>query len=238
MAARRPASKRARHDASQEYGEEVAATLRLVRRMPPAGFPKSKRVRMRYATTFLLNPTTDGVPVHKVLCANGMFDPEHALGGHQPMGFDQWMTVYDHFTVTDSVVQVKPLYTSPTSVQPGVFGVTLDDDHNLPYGSLTDMIESGMTSRRTKVYGLTEAVGTGSDPLVYKAFRAKKFFGIKAVVGEDELKGSQASNPSEGAFFHVWACSPGAGSDPSAMVFQAVIDYVAVLTEPKALPSS
>lgn len=81
------------------------------------------------------------------------------------------------------------------------------------------MIESGMTSRRIKVYGLTEAVGTGSDLLVYKAFRAKKFFGTKAVVGEDELKGSQAFNPSEGAFFYVWVCSPGVGSDPSAMVF-------------------
>lgn len=234
MAARRPASKRPREGASQE----VADTMRIIRRMPPAGFPKSKRVRMRYATTATINPDGTGVPAWVSIRANGMFDPEVAVGGHQPMGFDQWMTVYDHFTVTESVISVRPLLRSATSGIPGVYGVTLDDTAAFPYGTLSPLLESGLTNRHPKTYGLVEGIGGGADPMVRKAFRARKFFGTRAVVGEDELKGSASGDPTEQAYFHIWACSPGAGVSPDVQIFQVIVDYVAVLTEPKALPSS
>ncbi|HIA02129.1 MAG TPA: hypothetical protein EYN66_09490, partial [Myxococcales bacterium] len=42
--------------------------------------------------------------------ANGMFDPQVPLGGHQPRGFDEFMDAYDMFTVLGSKISVSWMY--------------------------------------------------------------------------------------------------------------------------------
>ena len=34
--------------------------------------------------------------------ANGLYDPQVSTGGHQPRGFDEFMTTYDMYTVHGS----------------------------------------------------------------------------------------------------------------------------------------
>lgn len=226
------AAKRSRSAAS----EATQATLAL-RRMPPAGFPESKKVRLRYATSLTLDPPDTGTLSYTSICANGMFDPELALGGHQPMGFDQWMAVYNHYTVSEAVIQMRWVPISATSVTPGVFGVLLDDDSSMPYaGNYLAMVESGRAKHST--YGLTEGIGSGRSPRVIKYFNAKKFFGSKYIQGDLKYAGNSAKNPDENVYFHVWAASGGSGADPPSQRFEIIVDYVATLTEPRALPVS
>ena len=44
------------------------------------------------------------------LRANGMFDPQTAVGGHQPRGFDEFMEAYDMFTVMGSKISCSWMY--------------------------------------------------------------------------------------------------------------------------------
>lgn len=37
---------------------------------------------------------------------NGLFDPDYQVGGQQPMGFDQWSTLYRHYRVLGSKIEV------------------------------------------------------------------------------------------------------------------------------------
>lgn len=234
-----PASrKRSRHTFSQQVDEDATA-LGRIRRMPPAGFPSSKKVHLRYCCSITLDPDTTGALSYTGIVANGMYDPQTAVGGHQPMGFDQWMTVYNHYTVTESVISMRWVPIAASSVVPGIFGIYLDDDNTIPVdyaGDYTSMVESGRA--RYATYGLTDGIGRGKDPHVRKVFNARKFFGAKFIVGEDSYKGSSVANPTENAVFHVWAASPGSGADPPSQRFEIVVDYVAILGEPRALPVS
>lgn len=65
-------------------------------------------------------------------------------------------------------------------------------------------------------------------------FNAKKFFSVSKIVGEALYRGNESTNPTEQAYFHIVACSSG-GNDPSSITLNVVIDYLAVLTEPRAI---
>lgn len=235
MAARRPL-KRA-HTADTEATEPMGRPLRRYR-LPPLGFPTKTQVRLRYAATINLNPTASGDPVFYAMCANGMYDPDYTGVGHQPMGFDQWMSAYNHFQVDSSSISVRWIPTSADSVAPGIFGVILDDDQVPPYigGDYYTLLETGRTGHAS--YGLVEGIGKGKNPMVRKTFNAKRFFGSKFIEGDLKYAGNTGTNPTETAFFHIWACTSGLGADPPGQLFEVVIDFVATLYEPKALPSS
>lgn len=68
-------------------------------RMPIAigGFPPRKKVTLRYCEKFNVTPgvSTNSYPYSM----NGMFDPYLGTGGHQPLGFDQMMAVYQQYCV-------------------------------------------------------------------------------------------------------------------------------------------
>ena len=47
-----------------------------------------------------------------IVRGNGMFDPDAALGGHQPLGFDQYMMLYQKYYVKSSTISVDVNTTS------------------------------------------------------------------------------------------------------------------------------
>lgn len=212
------------------------------RRAPTlSGFPARKLVKLRYATRLNLDPPLNGVPVHNGYLANGMFDPNTAIGGHQPMGFDQWMTVYNHFTVLGSRITVQYVPNTTTVIAPIAFGVMLVDDNTMPY-TTTDALHQIMESKhggRFLRLGANNNSATSYGLRVTRNFSAKKFFGTKAIIGEDTYRGTVAGDPAETANFLVWACNPTtAGNDPPSCSFLVTIDYIAMLTERKELPQS
>ncbi len=78
----------------------------------------------------------------------------------------------------------------------------------------------------------------GRPRSITRKFSAKKFFGTTALVGKSPYRGNTGADPTELAYFHVWTGpSPGGGDNPT-ITFIVVIDYIAVLTEPKLIPQS
>lgn len=214
---------------------------RVPRRLPAAGFPARKVVRMRYATRLNLDPPASGAPVHNGFLANGMYDPNTAFGGHQPMGFDQWMAVYNHFTVLGSKITVRYVPNTTTAFAPIAFGIMLTDDNTFPYTTDTALhyiMESKHGGRNMRLASTgNSAISRGLS--VSRTFSAKKFFGTRALIGENTYRGTVAGDPAETANFLVWACNPTtAGNDPPACSFVVTIDYIAMFTERKEITPS
>lgn len=210
---------------------------RYHKRLPLAGMPKSKMVRLRYCQEITLNPTSVNPAVNDFR-ANDLRDPDFTGGGHQPSGFDQMMPFYDHFTVVGSKISMKFIPTTAGNLVPGYFGIALTDAIGRvgTLGSSDAILESRICGKSYKVGGSYNSQDTKS-PTVYKSFSASKFFGKKAIVGADQYRGNTATSPTEEAIFECWASSAGL-NDPDAMTFLITIDYIAVLTEPKSIPQS
>lgn len=207
-------------------------------RLPTLGMPSKKLVRLRYCDEITLNPAMNAFD-SILFSANGMYDPYIPAGGHQPLYFDQYMANYDHYTVIGSKIKVTPIPSDSqysTSALPGAFGVFLDDDVAFSYTSLAQIVESNQNKGDWRMYSnsLTGANTKGKNPSITKYFSAKKFIQNPLA---DSNKGTIASNPTDGVFYQVWACSVGA-NDPVSAQFMVEIEYIALLTEPKFIAQS
>lgn len=70
----------------------------------PSICPDVMRVRLPYVR--LGNFTGIGI-VEEVFRGNGMFDPEVAVGGNQPLGFDEWSNLYRRYRVLASKLTIR-----------------------------------------------------------------------------------------------------------------------------------
>lgn len=161
--------------------------------------------------------------------ANGMFDPEVALGGHQPYYFDQIGALYNHFTVIKSKMTVRAVPVDDPvagAAAPLMLSLFVDDD--------TTSLGTTLSNReRTGAQIKMLLPGQQQSPSVVY-FNAQKMFGGN-VMDNDELQGTVASDPAEEAIFFAYFSS----GDPSGQVKVFIdIEYTAVWDELKSLPES
>lgn len=212
---------------------------RFMRRRVPrpkfTGLGRKCMAKLRYVDYISIDPPAAGVASY-VFRANSLYDPDAGAGGHQPMGFDQLMARYDHYTVVGSRIKVQYMPVAAASSVPGLMGVLLSDS-------------GGRVAAATSISHLLEHPGRGSvantgvflpkdqNARVYRKFSAKKFFGKKQIVGDYLYRGTASSNPSEDVYFEVYHATVN-GNDPANANFLVEIDYIAVFTEPKPLAQS
>lgn len=203
-----------------------------VPRLPIAGFPRKKVVKFRYATTTSLNAAPGTSVIHD-FAANGLYDPDITGAGHQPIGFDEWMAVYSHYTVIASKMTVRNVVSATQPAPTGAWGIVLAADSNQWGHGLDIMLEAPTGLGRYRLSGQEGGLarGLGGHQLT-KYFSAKKVFG-GSIMGNDELRGHPGSNPAELQHFILWAGAANGSIDPGTMYFIVTIDYVAVLTERK-----
>lgn len=202
-------------------------------RLPLGGFPTKKLVRIRYSCQVALDPNTATIP-YTVLSANGVWDPEvDALtAGHQPRGFDQWMMLYDHYTVIGSKIKAYPFFDFGSGAGTPNFGIVLSDTKSFPFNTFTDLAESRLAGGGCKASWRNLGTKTYT-----KGFSTRKFFGVKNYVNKELYRGSATTNPEEGAYYQLWCCTPDRRNvDPVS--FQVTIDYLVMFTEPKYLAKS
>lgn len=190
-------------------------------KFPTVGFPTKLTAKLRYAETFTLTSTA-GVVGTQNFAANGLFDPNLTGAGHQPMYFDQYMAVYNHFTVLGAKITITAINTSGTV--PMNIGCYLNDDATAVTSMQNALEESNSTF---KMLGTT---GADSKTLV-RTFSAKGTFG-GSLLSDANLQGNATTNPPELSVFTVQAQSADATST-GTVVCMAVIDYVATFQELK-----
>lgn len=195
-------------------------------------FPKTMKLMHRYVEQELTLDPASIVLADYVFSANGLYDPNVTGVGHQPIGFDQMIAIYNHYCVIGSKITVNWIMVDTTATESATVGITLTDSNT----ALTDaerVIENGHC-----VYTVITNEGGSKDQaqLTLKASPAK-FLGRFNPMSEDNMKGSSGANPQEQCYFHVFANSF-AGADLTAIRMMVKIEYIAVWLEPKQLVQS
>lgn len=194
----------------------------------PVGFPLQMNMRHKYVETLQLSE--GGAFVHHLFTANGMFDPNISGLGHQPMYFDTMSPLYHHYHVLTSKIKwtIVPF---GTAVQNPYKIITWVNGDSAVTGSGESFSEQ--TSAKTRY----AQGGINPDRMVlYDSFSTYKTFG-PAPMANNELRGNNATNPNEQAFYQVTFRSLD-GVSPINIYVIAEIEYTAVWSELKELNSS
>lgn len=206
----------------------IATGTQIVKTTKKQILGKSRKATLRYAAFNQIDGSiTPGVVTFR---ANGMFDPEVAVGGHQPRGFDQLMAFYDHFVVIGATITV---YASVVSGGGSAIVSIQNRDSATAALTRTDVIEYG--DKSTAILG---SVDTERTAVLSHSVNIGKFLGRSSVMSDPELKGSAVGDPDEQAYFHVYAIHGSNSTEDAPPVFLTCeIEYTAMMIEPK-LPGS
>ena len=160
-----------------------------------------------------------------VFSANGLYDPNITGTGHQPRGFDQLMSLYDHYLVKTATIEV---WAQNNIANPCLLSILVKDT-NAAIPTDIDVLEDTYATHRMMTPNDDSQYG-------YARFTVDigKFLGGKDV---SEMKGNIATNPTEGVFFFVQVTPVDAASSPSGKHIVR-ITYNADLIEPKQPASS
>ena len=193
-----------------------------VRRMFPT--KKQHRTQLRYFGNFIsLNPGLGGVASSHIFSANGLYDPDITGTGHQPIGFDELMALYDHYTVIGAKIRV---YFNNLDSSNNQFGTVVVRDGPSASTDTREIVENGYVS----MCHLATA-GTGGDKgQVATSVDIAKFLGRSNALADSQLKGSSAANPSEQVYFHVSAF-PADQVDAGNVTATVILDYDVIFHE-------
>ena len=213
------------------YRRKSVKATRKRSNLPIGGFTKTKKVKLRYTDMVTINGGSSGNPAAYYYSANGVYDPDVTSTGHQPRYLDEWLAIYDHYTVVGSKIKVTAVPSGTMNVTPGMWGIFLDDNTTLSYHNAQDIIEGDKRKDNYRFFGPLEVHTNGKSPKLTCTFSSKSVFG-KNPVGCEELRGSASANPAEQSYFAIWAAGV-AGGDPALYAFLVDIEYIMVLTERK-----
>lgn len=191
-----------------------------------APMPNKFASKLRYQEVVSVNPGAAGTAGVYVFSANGIFDPNYTGTGHQPRGFDQLMTMYDHYTVIGAKIVVD--FISEGSYD-NICWIALKDS------STADADPNDYLEARNVVSTMLPHSGTGGNTTtrrLSKKYSTRKFLGRSKPMSDPELKGSTSSNPAEQAWFHI-GIAPTTSVDESAMNIQVRLEYLVVFHEPR-----
>lgn len=200
------------------------------RRVPRAlrAIPPKMTVKMIYNQQTNLDPNIGTAGVHKFR-ANGLYDPDVTLAGHQPRTFDQFMALYDHFTVIGSRIKVQ--FVNTDTSYDHVVGVALLDT-TTSKTNINDYLESDYEQHRV----LSVSGGGSNHTTINMKCNPNKFLGRSHPLADSQLKGSASADPTEQAVWHLFDQTINDSVNGGKVYFVATVEYIVVLQEPK-IPS-
>jgi len=182
--------------------------------------------KLRYVETIKLDPIAIGI-ADVVFRANDLYDPYFAIGGHQPLGFDQMMALYKRFHVIGCKVTVKFASSDQTSLDSTtICGVYISSDPTLLTSVNTVIEQPGCRWSYAQL-------GSSIRALTAK-YSTKKQQGITNLMDNHELSGSASASPSTSFtdFIHVFVATPPGIADSAPCTACVQIDYLAVFSDP------
>lgn len=217
-------------------------------------FPQSMKTTLRYTERIEFTPTGTAVQQFRFM-GNGVYDPNVTGVGHQPRGFDQFMDVYQKFTVVASQCTVQYMYEGydgpSLKASAGNLTQNRSSTDNVPAltpvccglhkgmealaaGSYTDQCEKDRTQ-----WGYITGSGGEICTLIGKG-STKEMFGKQYAIGAEGYTGDSGSDPTEAWFWECWAgrVSDDYPQEQVKVVGNVVLQYDVVFTEPKTLSAS
>lgn len=192
------------------------------------GLPKMVVVKHKYSQ-FITMTSSTSVAVQSFSC-NGMFDPDITGVGHQPLYFDQFSALYDHYCVIGSRIKLR-LTPSTTADVPSFFTLSVQDDTSQISTDPVFIAEQTQTKRPILL-----ATGGSRTYNAVAKWSARKYFG-KGVLANSTLQGDAGSNPSEQSYYFLNLKS-GDGVTSTKVYIECEIEYLAVWKELKDVAAS
>lgn len=175
-----------------------------------------------------LDPGLTGIAWYN-FSANGLYDPNITGTGHQPLGYDQMMLMYDHYTVIGAKITVT--FINIDATYPMIVGIKTSDDAQSAQ-NLSQVIENGNCVYTTiGSYKTDQSIVT-----LTKKIGLKKFF--KKPIVDDTFSGSVNSNPVEQAYFSIFCANSTDTYDGGGVRINVRVDYITLFREPKLLAQS
>jgi len=163
-----------------------------------------------------------------------MFDPNITGTGHQPLGFDQMMLLYEQYTVVRSRITVELLNSNTTALSRAAVylspdAVILSDPNRAVENGLlvTKLLFPNVTFMSAKQFNL--------DCNIMSYFGRQ--LNPRNIVNDPELFGTSAANPTEQVYFVISAWDP-FGTNTLGYFFNVTIEYDAIFWEPRKLTES
>ncbi|AXQ65691.1 MAG: putative capsid protein [Circoviridae sp.] len=181
----------------------------------------TQNVVLRYSDRRLITAGAAGTAAGYVFNCNGLYDVNHTGVGTQPRGFDQLMTMYDHYYVTEAVCEVW--FCNAVSA-PLIGSIVVRDGTSLDL-TYQDVLEDAYATHTTIKPNDSEQNG-------YARFcvNVPKFLGRP--MKDDVLVGGATTNPAEQAHFHIYLNTVDSTITPAAY-FIVKITFNTTLIEPK-----
>lgn len=190
--------------------------------------PRTYKAKLRYTESITLNPGAGTVQTYTFNMAS-LYDPNYTGTGHQPLGFDQLISMYDHFCVIGSKLTATFSPSSGMAV-PTTVCLNLDADVST-LGDIDNAIEQNSSK-----YCL---LNPQSPPqTLTMSYSPKTFMGISKPLSADKLQGTASANPTDCSFVNIYCQATDGSSDPGAIDVAVTIDYVAIFHEPLTLAPS
>lgn len=182
------------------------------------GFPLRMRTKLRYVETSALTTGAVGVMSINSFRANGLYDPNNSGAGHQPMYYDQYMAVYNHWKVIGSRITIE-ICPATTAVQVPVHCALWVDDDFAFNGTFGSALELGVLKNYLMIGGQSK----NTRQRLTQTWSLKKYF--KDKYDSAAVCGSITSDPAEqSAFMLGFQAVDGVSMPQYSMV--VTIDYI------------
>lgn len=199
-------------------------------------FGNSVVVKLKYVYLGQIS-TLVGIPIPLSFRANGPYDPDVALGGSQPRGWDQISELYQRNIVTHSKCRVNFMpegYSEPGDHHPIICYLQLSKDPAPAILTPRDALESRQVSAAPWV------AGQGARGMTLtKSFNAAKFFSVVDILDSPHYSGTKTALPigNHMGYFNL-SFSPTHVASHSGCDVVVTIDYTVVFTNPIQPPPS
>jgi hypothetical protein len=192
------------------------------------GFPAQRNVSLAYVSRHRLTTSTGSVDVQQFRL-NSLYDPDLTGAGHQPMGFDQWATYYNHYVVTKVAYEIEFVDTSSNIALQSTLAFHVSDDATIPT-DLETLAELGSQISLASIYGATVIRGSVD---VAEFFRRPK----GTITLDSELRSVVTDNPSDLIVGSIVSQTNSQASSGQVDVIVKLV-FTSVFMEPKDLPGS
>lgn len=176
-----------------------------------------------------VDPGVGGAASEYFFSCNGLYDPNITGTGHQPLGFDQIATMFDHYIVYYAQIKVTFHNTDNTNIN--CVGVRIADDTSTLLSG-AEIVENG-----NLVYATLPPASEGGNSVRELTIDINPVKWLGRDMMSSDIKGDAGNNPSEQCMFSVFAFNT-TGVNTGAVDFWVDIIYKAKWIEPRELSLS
>lgn len=192
------------------------------------GFPKKICVKLKYSQDILLQSTA-GAYALQHFGLNTPKQPNLSLHDHQPLYFDQYMGIYNHYHCIGAKMKVAMFQDSTDLAIP--FRAVLFQ------GADTSVTVTDLNTLSEQSKSKSGAIVNGTTPkYLGLKWSAKKTFGN--VMANDELRGDAANNPTEQSVGTIIVRPVDHGAESGQIRAIVDIEYILVFSEVRVMTTS